>query len=100
VVEGLARAEPDHGIGDIIRIGKHVLCRNAQDLEAFAFQPFGSDLVPLGSITEIMSGAIHLNRKFGCGAVEVENVWSDRMLPTETHLSAAKSKPQQLLRQR
>jgi len=62
VVEGFGSAESNQRIGNLIWIGKHILCRNAQDLDALALQPLGSDVVPLRPISEVMCQAVNLDR--------------------------------------
>jgi hypothetical protein len=91
VVEGFSsiNAQAQNGVRDAVRIREHILCRHAQHLKPLAFEPFGSNIVPLRPISEVMGETIHFDRKVRGGAVKIQDVRPDRMLPAEAHISAA-----------
>jgi hypothetical protein len=68
---------------------KHVLCGNAKYVDALAPEPRGADIIALRPVAKIMRSTIDLNRKFRGRAVEVEDIWTDRVLPAKTNLRAA-----------
>jgi hypothetical protein len=99
MVEGFC-AEAQQSIRNGLGIGEHVLRRYSQDLDTFTIQPRSADIVTLRAIAKIMGSAIDLDRKFRRWAIEVENISTDRVLPTKSNFSAAQPYPEQLFRQR
>lgn len=87
------------GVGHCIWIGEHFLRCDAYYPNSLLVQPLCSAPVTLRAITEIMDRAIDFDRQLCRGAVEIEHISADRVLPTEPYRKAAQPHPQQLLRQ-
>src|SRR5580704_6580362 len=92
VVEGaqdskLLRGESNDGVRRCIGIAAQLRRRNAHHCHAVFLEPSVALFVMLRPIAHVVAYAIDLDGEMRFRAIEVEHVWSDRMLATEDWLA-------------
>lgn len=87
-------------ICDPVRIAQHLGSRYPDDGQPLFFQPILPLLVALRPIRGIVLLPVNFENMFDGCAIEVGDVWSDRMLPSNSRLGAPKPGPQQNFRRR
>ena len=98
MVEGNARRR---GLNDMLDNGvlvlKHLSGGNAQHHDLVASQPLIALGIPLRTITEAMTFAVHLDRQPYLGTEKIEHIRTSRMLPPELETSGPSTQrtPQQ-----
>ena len=87
-MEGARDSKHLHGrsndrIRRLVNILIQLGCGDAYHGDAVLLEPGVTSLITLGSITHVVAYAVNLDCEIRFRAVEVEHVWSDRMLPAE-----------------
>jgi hypothetical protein len=97
-VEGFSSAELDQCFRYGVWIGENVLRANSQYLNAADLQPFGPRIIAFWPTAKVMRCAVDLNRELRGGAVEIQHIRPNWMLPAETDLRPTQPYPEQLFR--
>jgi hypothetical protein len=71
----------------LVKVLSQLGCWNAHHGHAALLEPSVTPLVTLRSITHVVAYAVNLDCEICFCAVEVEDVWPDRMLPAEYRLA-------------
>ena len=79
--------ETTDGFRDGTGVLQDILCENAMNAQPVLRQPHIPRCIPLRPITHIMPASIDLDSQLRLGAVEIEDIGSDRMLSPEPRAS-------------
>ena len=77
---------------DAVKILPHLISRNAQCFYPLTSNPIIACFVTLGIVSEFMRKSVDFNCEACSLAKEVENEWTERMLPSEMQPARAQLK--------
>lgn len=66
-----------------LEVATHLSCRDAQDIQTPRLKPTVARSIPIGPVTHVVGYSVDLDRELHGGAIEVDDIGPDRMLPTK-----------------
>ena len=75
--------DPDQPIGHGLGIGENILCGQSDHSDAFVREPLVTGFITNRPFAHIMGYAVNFDRQLCLGAIEIQRISANRVLPAE-----------------